>query len=69
MKLGEKTREELKDFIKVCLLCYTDHIIAHVLFKALKGDVSLLLDMWTSSNGFTFLGIVMHYVTNYWEVG
>ena len=31
--------------------------------------VSLALDAWTSSNGYAFLAIVMHYVNNDWKLG
>ncbi|KIJ35055.1 hypothetical protein M422DRAFT_181239, partial [Sphaerobolus stellatus SS14] len=32
----------------------------------LGSNVSLLLDAWTSGKGYTFMGIVMHYVSNEW---
>jgi hypothetical protein len=35
----------------------------------LEGKISLSLDAWTSSNGFAFLAIVAHYVTNEGEIG
>ena len=33
------------------------------------GKVCLLLDAWTSSNQYTFLAIVMHYVNKDWQSG
>lgn len=32
-------------------------------------NVSLSLDGWTSSNLYGFLAIVMHYITNNWQLG
>ncbi|KAJ3004761.1 hypothetical protein NUW54_g4661 [Trametes sanguinea] len=40
-----------------------------LLLKGLPGKVSLSLDAWSSSNGYAFLAIVMHYVTNDWQLG
>ncbi|THH05274.1 hypothetical protein EW146_g9945 [Bondarzewia mesenterica] len=34
----------------------------------LESCVSLSLDAWTSQNGYAFLAIVMHYVTNDWQL-
>ncbi|KAJ7442859.1 hypothetical protein FB451DRAFT_96437 [Mycena latifolia] len=38
-------------------------------FAALEGMVSISLDAWTSSNGYAFLAIVAHYVTNEGKLG
>lgn len=35
----------------------------------LTSKVSLSLDAWTSSNGYAFLAIVMHYISNDWTQG
>jgi len=35
----------------------------------LDGKISLSLDTWTSSNGYAFLAIVAHYITNDGELG
>ncbi|KIJ35090.1 hypothetical protein M422DRAFT_181119 [Sphaerobolus stellatus SS14] len=34
----------------------------------LESKVSLSLDAWSSGNGFAFMGIVMHYVSNDWSL-
>jgi hypothetical protein len=38
-------------------------------FQELGCKVSLSLDAWTSSNGYGFLAIVMHYINNDWQLG
>lgn len=37
------------------------------MMQKIAGMVSLSLDAWTSSNGYAFLAIVMHYVDDNWE--
>jgi hypothetical protein len=37
--------------------------------QELKCKVSFSLDAWTSTTGYGFLAIVMHYVSNDWELG
>ncbi|THH21580.1 hypothetical protein EUX98_g8361 [Antrodiella citrinella] len=38
------------------------------MIENLDSKVSLSLDLWTSSNGYVFLAIVMHYVSNDWQL-
>lgn len=38
------------------------------LVKELDANISLSLDMWTSSNGHAFLAIVMHWINNDWKL-
>ncbi|KAM5534121.1 hypothetical protein V8D89_012212 [Ganoderma adspersum] len=45
---------------------YVEELAATI--KATTCKVSLSLDAWTSSNGFAFLAIVMHYVTDDWRL-
>lgn len=37
--------------------------------QGLTSKVSLSLDAWSSSNGYAFLAIVMHYISNDWTQG
>jgi hypothetical protein len=45
------------------IFSYINHLL-----QELKAKVSLSLDAWTSSNQFAFLAIIMHYVTNDWQL-
>lgn len=39
------------------------------MIEELDCKVSISLDGWTSSNQYGFLAIVMHYITNAWNLG
>ncbi|KAE9382320.1 hypothetical protein BT96DRAFT_1010880 [Gymnopus androsaceus JB14] len=36
----------------------------HQMFKELESKILISLDAWTSPNGFAFIAIVVHYITN-----
>jgi len=50
-----------------CLLCVLllESLLLFTQFgQGLEGKIALSLDAWTSSNGYAFLAIVAHYITN-----
>jgi len=71
MKMGEDTVEEVKNMIVVidwfCLV--NQRYLTNLFCQELDCKVSLSLDGWTSSNQHEFLAIVMHYITNDWQLG
>jgi hypothetical protein len=69
--MGKDVIEDMKNFIVVCglvlALNFNDTIF--MFSQALDGKVSLSLDAWTSSNGYAFLAIIMHYVSKESSLG
>jgi hypothetical protein len=57
--------------IKRCVMKMREDTIEDVkkMIADLNCKVSILLDGWTSSNIYAFLAIVMHYITNGWQLG
>lgn len=68
LKMGDDSVDNLKQLIKVCMYASYSYICSNII-QNLTSKVSLSLDAWTSSNGYAFLAIVMHYVSNEWTQG
>jgi hypothetical protein len=64
LKLGEDTTEGIRKFFSVHRFSKL-YSPSHLLFQELESKV----DAWTSSNGYAFLAIVAHYVTNDGKLG
>jgi hypothetical protein len=70
MNMGEDTIEGTRKMIAVRLKILLMPLSAHSLFTYQELDcmVSFSLDAWTSGNGYGFLAIVMHYISNDWQM-
>jgi hypothetical protein len=68
LQLGEDTTEGIRKFFLV-RKSSEPYSLSHLLFQELESKVTISLDAWTSSNGYAFLAIVAHYVTNDGRLG
>lgn len=66
--MGKDLKKELNAFFAVSGFFEDGMFYSHA-FQSLQGMVSISLDAWTSSNGYAFLAIVAHYVTNEGKLG
>jgi hypothetical protein len=71
LKLSEATIEELKELFEVCLMSALSGSFFFLLKLCQKhtAKVTLVLDAWTSSNGYAFLAIIARYITAEFELG
>lgn len=79
LDMSDEYVKELKEKIQVCPHSTTSSIRLELTpshditgnpdIQATTCKVSLSLDAWSSSNGYAFLAIVMHYVTDDWQLG
>jgi hypothetical protein len=69
LQLSNSTIEELKTLFKVCLIATFSVGLMLNTWQKHTGKVSLILDAWTSSNGYAFLAIVARYITADFELG
>jgi hypothetical protein len=68
IKMSNEMRNELKAIFKVCFgrsVASTNSQIS----QENKSNFVLSLDAWTSSNGYAFLAIVIHYIGNDGKLG
>ncbi|KIK76512.1 hypothetical protein PAXRUDRAFT_18157 [Paxillus rubicundulus Ve08.2h10] len=67
---GHALRIQKKDAVRARITEMGDMMLEDFkkYISVLEGWVSLSLDAWTSSNGYAFLAIVLHYVTNDWKL-
>jgi hypothetical protein len=68
LKLGEDTTEGIRKFFSVRTFSES-YSPSHSLFQELESKITISLDAWTSSNGYAFLAIVAHYITNDGKLG
>jgi hypothetical protein len=68
MKMGQDTIQGMKQMISVSC-CHVIMFRILTTTQELESKVSLSLDAWSSPNGYGFLAIVLHYVTNDWRLG
>lgn len=76
MSLADLKVEDLRKYLEVGLhlssmfflmLRLNTHII--IFIQALESKGTISLDAWSSQNGYAFLAIVFHYVSNDWKLG
>jgi hypothetical protein len=68
MKLVEETAERIRRFFSV-RLAFPIGSRLNLSVQELESKVSIFLDARTSSNGYAFLAIVAHYITNDGKLG
>lgn len=68
MKIGQTMEDELREFFEVKLIFF-EAIYSKQCMQKLESLVSISLDAWSSSNGYAFIAIVAHYITNDGKLG